>query len=245
MHRFFTAPENISEKELILRGEEAGHARKVLRMKIGDPAEVLDGQGNQYQVKIASLDQTSIHCHIISTNKEPAEIKLDIRLGQVLLKGNKLDTIIRQSVELGVGSISALYSEYSVVRIAENEHPGKLARWEKIALSAAKQCRRTSIPPLAPGIQSIARFCKDASQFEVKIILWENEMQTLRNLKLPDKPESVAFLVGPEGGFSADEVAVAQSYDFQPASLGSRILRAETVPLAFLTILQNKWGDLG
>jgi 16S rRNA (uracil1498-N3)-methyltransferase len=245
MHRFFAVPEDISEKELVLRGEEAGHARTVLRMKIGDAAQVLDGLGNQYQVKIASLDRTSIHCKIISSCKEPTEAKLDIRLGQVLLKGNKFDAIVRQSVELGVGSISALVSEYSVVRIAENEHAGKLARWEKIALSAAKQCRRTRIPPLAPGIQSVAQFCQGARQFEVKLILWENETQTLRDLPLPDKPESVAFLVGPEGGFSADEVAVAESYGFQPASLGRRILRAETVPLVFLTLLQNKWGDLG
>ena len=245
MHRFFAVPEDISENELVLRGEEAGHARTVLRMKAGDPAQVLDGLGNLYRVKIASLDRTSIHCRIISSCREPAESKLDIRLGQVLLKANKFDAILRQSVELGVGSISALHSEYSVVRIPESEHAGKLDRWEKIARSAAKQCRRSHIPPLAPGIQSVAEFCQDARRYEVKLILWENETQTLRDLCLPDKPASVAFLVGPEGGFSADEVAIAQSYDFQPASLGSRILRAETVPLAFLTILQNRWGDLG
>jgi 16S rRNA (uracil1498-N3)-methyltransferase len=245
MHRFFAVPEDISENELVLRGEEAGHARTVLRMKIGDPAQVLDGLGNLYQVKIASLDRTSIQCRVISCCKESTESKLDIRLGQVLLKGNKFDAILRQSVELGVGSVSALHSEYSVVRISESEHEGKLVRWEKIARSAAKQCRRSQIPPLAPGIQSVAQFCQDAHQYEVKLILWENEMKTLRDLRLPDKPASVAFLVGPEGGLSEEEVAVAQRYNFQPASLGSRILRAETVPLVFLTILQNKWGDLG
>ena len=245
MHRFFAVPEDISENELVLRGEEAGHARTVLRMKAGDLAKVLDGRGNLYQVKIASLDRTSIHCRIISSCKESSESKLDIRLGQVLLKGNKFDSILRQSVELGVGSISVLQSQYSVVRIAESEYAGKLVRWEKIARSSAKQCRRSHIPSLAPGIHSVARFCQDAGQYEVKLILWENETKTLKDLNLPDKPASVAFLVGPEGGFSMEEVAVAQGYDFQPASLGNRILRAETVPLAFLTILQNKWGDLG
>jgi 16S rRNA (uracil1498-N3)-methyltransferase len=245
MHRFFAVPEDISETQLVLRGEEAGHARKVLRMKAGDLAKVLDGRGNLYQVKIASLDRTSIYCKIISSCKESTESKLDIRLGQVLLKGNKFDAILRQSVELGVGSVSVLQSENSVVRISESEYAGKLVRWEKIARSAAKQCRRSHIPPLTPGIQSVSRFCQDAAEYEVKLILWENEMRTLRSLHFPDKPASVAFLVGPEGGFTSDEVAVAEGYNFQSASLGNRILRSETVPLAFLTILQNKWGDLG
>ena len=247
MHRFFALPEDISESEnkLVLRGEEARHARTVLRMKTGDSAQVIDGQGNLYQVEIISLDRSVIHCEIKSSCKESTERNLDIRLGQVLLKGNKFDSIIRQSVELGVGSLSALHSEYSVVRIPSNEQEGKLARWEKIVRASAKQCRRTDIPQIAASIQSVAEFCQSASQFEVKIILWENEVETLREMRLPENPASVAFLVGAEGGFSAEEVAVARSYHFQPVSLGNRILRAETVPLAFLAILQNKWGDLG
>ena len=99
MHRFFALPEDISESEnkLVLRGEEAGHARTVLRMKASDQVQVIDGQGNLYQVEIISLDRSIIHCKIISGSKEATRSNLEIRLGQVLLKGNKFDSIIRQS----------------------------------------------------------------------------------------------------------------------------------------------------
>lgn len=228
----------------MLRGTEAAHGRTVLRLKTGDPARVLDGQGNLYSVQIAGVSRGRITCRILTKEKVESESSLTLRLGQALVKGNKFGSILRQSVELGIRSLVPLRAERCVVKVAAPEIPKKMERWRQIIRSAAKQCGRVVIPEVGPDVQTVEAFCRDAADSDLKIIFWENATKGFNDLDLIVKPASVTFLTGPEGGFTAGEVEIAELYGFKVLSLGHRILRAETAPIVALSILQNLWGDL-
>ncbi len=168
-----------------------------------------------------------------------------ITLYQGLPKGEKLDLILQKCTELGVAEVVTFGADRSVVKLRGERSSARLERCEKIVQEAARQSGRRSAPKVIIG------GCLDAVLAEarqtVKLLLWEGE-QTVRlreSLEAHAAPESVAVVVGPEGGLSADEVKQAVARGFTPVSLGRRILRTETAGLAVLSILQFQWGDIG
>ena len=129
MHRFFAEKKNISKSFIVLQGSDVSHIRNVLRLKVGDQVEVLDGEGSLYLVNLADINTNSIKGEILSSEKINTESQLMIHLGQSLIKGNGFDIILRKAVELGVHSISPLITERTVVKSDSNK---KFPRWEKI-----------------------------------------------------------------------------------------------------------------
>ncbi len=245
MHRFFVRPEDFTSGEVVLRGSDVSHIRTVLRLKPGERIQVLDGLGNRYCVCLTEVKPKEIRGQVESKEAVQTESPLNLRMGLSLLKGNKFDPILRKAVELGVRSVVPLRTERCVVRVLRTEEDKKIARWEKIAREAAKQSGRTELPAVHPRLQSVENFCHECRDFDVKIIFWEEEEETrLKDIHVENSPRSIAFLTGPEGGFSRQEIEAAKQSGFQPVSLGPRILRAETAPVVVLSLLQNRWGDL-
>jgi 16S rRNA (uracil1498-N3)-methyltransferase len=242
MHRFFAGNENFSGDLVALTGTDASHIRTVLRLQAGDKIQVLDGKGSLYVVQLTDIKAKSVKGEIISSEKVNTESPLKIHLGQSLIKGNKFDVVLRKSVELGVESITPLMTERTVVK---SDSDKKISRWKKIAEESCKQCGRSSIPKVSENIIKLDVFCQQVSGADLKLMFWELESGNgLKDINPKIAPSSVSVLIGPEGGFTVEEVETARSHGFQTVGLGPRILRAETAPLVVLSLLQSKWGDI-
>ena len=243
MHRFFAHKSNFLNNLVVLQGSDVSHIRTVLRLTVGDEIEVLDGEGTLYLVRLSEFKKNLIKCEILSSEKIDTESPLKIHLGQSLVKGNGFDIILRKAVELGAHSISPLLTERTVTK---SDSDKKIIRWKKIAEESSKQCGRSSIPKISNSIVKLETFCREASDSDLKLIFWEMEnKKRLRDINPETAPRSVSVLIGPEGGFTQEEVETARSYGFHSLRLGPRIFRAETAPLVVLSLLQAKWGDIG
>jgi 16S rRNA (uracil1498-N3)-methyltransferase len=246
MHRFFTSPENIVDKKAILYGVDVSHIRTVLRLKKGDRIQILDGCGNCYTVTLTCLGRDNIESRIdLKEDANSCESPLMISLGQVMVKGTGFDGIVRRAVELGVGEVIPVSSYRCIPKISDNDIKKKMDRWSRIAREASKQCGRSRIPTVGPNTTSVKEFCSAYQDAGLKLIFWEEE----QSIKIKDLPhesqfDSAAVLIGPEGGFSSGEVEISREYAFQSVSLGPRLLRTETAPLAAISIIQHHWGDL-
>ena len=246
MHRFFTAPENITDEKAIIRGADVAHIRAVLRLEIGDRIQVLDGCGTCYIVTLNHVGRESIESHIdLKENADDCESPLTIFLGQGMVKGTGFDGIVRRAVELGVGKIFPVSAKRCISKLSPEDIPKKMERWKRIAREAAKQCGRSRIPDISPKPISVKEFCYANREADLKLIFWEEERSTrIRNLPHRHDHKTAAVLIGPEGGFASGEIESAIGYGFRSVSLGPRLLRTDTAPLAVLSILQNHWGDL-
>ena len=246
MHRFFTTPENITDENVILRGTDVAHIRTVLRLKGGDRIQVLDGRGNCYTVILRTVGRDRIESTIsLKEDASNCESPLRICLGQGIVKGTGFDGIVRKSVELGVDKIVPISANRSIAKLSQEDSERKINRWCRISREASKQCGRSSIPIIGPKPATVKEFCFNNQELDLKIIFWEEERSLrIKDLLHKNKLNSVAILIGPEGGFSSKEVEISRKYGFQSVSLGPRLLRTDTAPLAAISILQNRWGDL-
>ena len=246
MHRFFTTPENITDEKVILRGTDVAHIRTVLRLKGGDRIQVLDGRGNCYTVILATMGRDRIESIIaLKEDASNCESPLSICLGQGMVKGTGFDCIVRKSVELGVDKVVPVSSTRCISKLSKKDAVKKIDRWRRIAREASKQCGRSRVPDIGAGSTSVKDFCFASRESDLKLIFWEEE----RSIRIKDllhihQLKSAAILIGPEGGFSSSEVETSRKYGFQSVSLGPRLLRTDTAPLAAISILQNHWGDL-
>jgi 16S rRNA (uracil1498-N3)-methyltransferase len=242
MHRFFAGDESFSRDLVVLAGTDATHICTVLRLQTGDKIQVLNGKGSLYVIQLTDVKAKLVKGEIISSEKVNTESPLTIHLGQSLIKGNKFDVVLRKSVELGAKTITPLMTERTVVK---NDGNKKIARWQKIAEESCKQCGRSSIPKVSESIIKLDVFCRQGSAADLKLMFWELESENgLKDINPEKTPSSLSILIGPEGGFTIEEVETARSHGFQTVSLGPRILRAETAPLVALSLLQSKWGDI-
>lgn len=225
MHRVFVPASQIPE----ITGSDVHYLRDVLRAKVNDPIELLDGTGKIYEAKILKIEKGKIICKIISSRRQENEPGVKVTLAQALPKARKMDFIIEKCIELGVNQIMPVLTERTVGKSA------KLDRWRRIAKEAAEQSGRAIIPEVFSLIQ-FADVLKMRNQFDLVLIPWELEKgrtlkQSLRSPLLPPFPH-ILVLIGPEGGFSQKEIELAGEAGFISISLGKRILRTETAGMA-------------
>ncbi|MDD2619316.1 MAG: 16S rRNA (uracil(1498)-N(3))-methyltransferase [Syntrophomonadaceae bacterium] len=248
MHRFFVAPENIYGQIVHIDAAQARHIEKVLRLKAGDPVLVFDGAGNEYQVKLLEKEKEILKAEIevkVATHREQA---VRIILVQGIPKGDKMDTIIQKAVEIGVTSIIPLTSAYSVVRLTSDKAVKKVQRWQLIAQEACKQCRRNTIPKVE-AVSDFTALFNNMGENPV-IMLYEHESQIRLGTILKANrhcfmEREIYLLVGPEGGFSPQEVEEARRCNVFVAGLGPNILRTETAGLTAAGIVLYEYGELG
>lgn len=214
-----------------ITGSDVHYLRDVLRIKPNDEIEILDGSGTVYLATINNVQKDRIKLNIIRSTKSEIESELEITLAQSLPKAKKMDFIIQKCTELGVSEIIPMITERSVSK-AE-----KAVRWQKIAKEAAEQSGRASIPKLANMID-FHSLIKKAKEFDLALIPWEMEKENrLKDILQKSRFKKIIILIGPEGGFSSQEVEAAKTAGFISISLGKRILRTETAGMAILSMI--------
>ncbi|MBI1910780.1 MAG: 16S rRNA (uracil(1498)-N(3))-methyltransferase [Deltaproteobacteria bacterium] len=239
MRRFFAENLTLDSKLAFIINDEFIHLKKVLRLKIGDEVALFNGKGLEFYGRIDSIEKDSAVVAIKEASESKAESPVDLILLQGLLKGDKNEFVIQKATELGVKEICFFSSSRTIPVI--NDSSSKIARWRKASIEAAKQCGRSVLP----GV-NLKTFKEAVESYSgsLKILFWENDrVGGLKTALIPNKKKIVA-LVGPEGGLDETEVNEAKKNGFIQASLGPRILKAETAALSVLSILQYELGDL-
>lgn len=254
MHRFLIKPDDIHHDTLIVTGEDAKHMLQVLRFKPGDVFLAFDGTGLEYEAEVASIGKSSVTGQVIRTYKPGTEPDKRVVLFQGLPKTDKMDWIVQKSVELGVGVIVPMSTQYSVVRMNEKGLDGKLERWNRIAREACKQSGRVIVPevkaPMAypDALKWWSGKVEETSEgAAITVYCYENEgkkcLKDLFKCYNIDHVRSAGIFIGPEGGFSEEEARLAQEHRFSPVSLGKRILRTETAAIAVLSVVMHEMGE--
>ena len=208
MPKFFVNKNNISDHIVTLDGDNARHIAMVLRGKVGDEITVGDGEGRDYTCKLTEIDKKCVTAEITDIFTNDNEPKVKITLFQGLPKADKMELVIQKCIEIGVDSIVPVKTEHTVVKLDGKEEK-KIARWNKIAESAAKQCGRGKIP-VVENVMTFKQAVEKAKSLDMAIIPYEKEEKnTLKAVTREFKGTSIGIFIGPEGGFSNDEIALA------------------------------------
>ena len=242
MHRFYIAPENWQPGSPVLTGSEAHHCRNVLRLETGDKVVLFDGDGRELTAEITSRDGAQIHLRKLHEAKTPP-LRGQITLGQAIPKGKNMDLIVQKAVEIGATEIAPILSDRTVVRLNEESADSKQARWQTVAIEAAKQCGQNWLPTIhAP--QKMKDFFSHAATVDLRLIgsLQPDAVHLKKILgnyseQHGDRPKSVLMMVGPEGDFTPAELALAKTHGCLPITLGPIILRVETAAIYCLSVL--------
>ncbi len=239
MPRFFTDPSNIGGSEIKITGSDVNHIKNVLRMRAGEEISVSDGAGKDYFGKIRSIDRDCVLIDIENSWDSYVELPAEITLFQGLPKADKMELIIQKAVELGACAIVPVITKRTIVRWDEKKQDKKLARWQGIAESAAKQSGRGIIPKVTAPVSFSAALAQ-AGFMEAAVIPYEKAegMEAAREkVRSMRGKKSIGVFIGPEGGFDTDEIEAAIKAGVCPITLGRRILRTETAGLTALSIL--------
>ncbi|QNP20823.1 16S rRNA (uracil(1498)-N(3))-methyltransferase [Providencia rettgeri] len=235
-------PEPLQINTTISLGDDAAnHVGRVLRMTAGQKLELFDGSNQTFSAEITEATKKNVFVHIENSQIDDRESPLDLHLGQVMSRGEKMEFTIQKSVELGVNTITPLLSERCGIRLDGERLEKKLLQWQKIAIAACEQCGRNRIPEIRP-VQPLEAWCAE-NDGAFKVNLHPRATESINTL--PTELKKVRLLIGPEGGLSADEIAMTANYQFTDILLGPRVLRTETTALTAITALQVRLGDLG
>lgn len=242
MYRFYVSKEQIAADKIYIEGTDVNHIKNVLRLKIDDCIQVCNSDtGNNYKAQIVSVEKSNIKCSIIEKLNSTVESNVYIHILQGLPKADKMELIIQKCTELGVQEITPVNMERSIVKLNPKDETKKIQRWQKIAEVAAKQSGRDKITQ----INNIVKF-KDIfnvlKDYDTFLVAYEKEKENtlkkeLIKLKEVTSPK-IAVLIGPEGGIDDEEIKVLKMNNTKIITLGKRILRTETAPLAISSIIQ-------
>jgi 16S rRNA (uracil1498-N3)-methyltransferase len=257
MHRFYIAPENWNPDALNLSGAEAHHARDVLRMKRGDRVVLFNGRGREITAEIVDLGGgDEVRLRKLQEAETPP-LRCRITLGQAIPKGKNMDLIVQKAVEIGAAEIAPLISQRTIVDLDPKEAEQKRAKWQQIAIEAAKQCGQNWLPTVhaprklkdffdaATGLRPVQTSHSDvATGFDLRLIgsLQPDAIHLKKILsdysdQHRDRPKNVLMLVGPEGDFTPAELGLAKTNGCLPITLGPIILRVETAAIYCLSVL--------
>lgn len=263
--RFIVSPTLLADgAEIELPADVAHQARDVLRLAPGDALTLLDGIGGEWPATLTRVDRARVLARVAPRQSSAADPQgVQLILCQGMLKAAKFEWVLQKGTELGVAAFVPVLSERAV---AGAEEPGgsRRARWQRILAEATEQCGRARIPTLADP-QPLAHALASMPAGAIALIPWEGEhatplraaLTTARSAPLvssdagtpssssPLSPLAVVLFIGPEGGFSTGEIALAARHGAIPVTLGPRILRAETAALAAATLVMETCGELG
>ena len=237
--RFFT--ENISETTAVLSGEDAKHAVQVLRMREGDYAVICDGKGMDYLGQLASAGGECVF-DLLEKMKNEAEPTVRLRLFQAMPKSDKMEFIVQKAVECGACEIIPFFSKRCVSRPDKKQLAKKTERYRRIAYEAAKQCGRGVIPQVHEAVEFSALFDMISSE-NTGILFYECAELPLRDVAAK-LGQNIDIIIGSEGGFEQQEAEKLEKHGIVPVSLGKRILRCETAPIAAISVLMNMTGNM-
>lgn len=230
----------VAGDHLDLPEEAAHHWTRVLRARVGEHAWLFDGEGRMAEVELVEVGKRGAQVLVLSVAEPIVESPLHTHLGQVMSKGDRLDYALQKAVEMGVSEITLLTSERCELKLRGEERADKkLAHWQRVMIGACEQSGRNTVPELH-GPMTVSD--------------WQQQVQAAQKWVLApavsggpsaqgERPDSVALLIGPEGGLSQAEIEAAVASGFQSWQIGPRVLRTETAPVAALAVLQQLYGD--
>lgn len=216
---------------------QAHYIGRVLRHAVGDAVQLFDGSGQEYLGELIEVGKKNVRVELREQLAGQAESVLRVHLGQGLSRGERMDWAIQKATELGAAEISPIISERCEVRLKDERADKRMAHWRQVAISACEQCGRSALPIIHPPIL-LADWLQQADA-DLKLVLHP----VAEPLASHARPTTLAFLIGPEGGLSDGEVALAKAAGFHSARLGPRVLRTETAPVVALSVAQQLWGD--
>ena len=241
MANFYIEKEQLSENTALITGEEAQHISRVLRMKKGDEVTLCDGEGNFYEARLTDFNEKSVEAEILSMRRAETEPRVKLSIFQGVPKNPKLETIVQKLTEIGATAVVPMDTQRAVAKLDKS---AKVERLRKIAREAAKQSKRGIIPTVSDTM-SFKDAIKEAAKADLMIIAYEEEHETSLKSALQGKtPESVSVLIGPEGGFEKEEVEKAVALGAVSVTLGKRILRTETAPIAISSAILYELGEM-
>jgi 16S rRNA (uracil1498-N3)-methyltransferase len=247
--RRFHAPPgafNLEQQTLTLGADEARHMRDVLRLKTGDEVYVFDGAGREFRCAVVNSKRDSAELRI-HDEVEPAkpESQLQLDLCVALLKGEKFDLVVQKATELGVSRIVPLITRYADIHLRDEKDAVKrVARWQRIALEAAKQSGRAWVPEVSGPVSFDSVLLDTNGTKNAGVCLMFSERGGGGLEITQSAPKNIMALVGSEGGWSDEEIEKARAAGFQIVTLGGRVLRAETAAITVTALLQHLFGDL-
>lgn len=243
MQKFLINKDALSAGRVVIHGQDAKHICKVLRLKPKDTVSMTDGHGTDVTGCIDTASFDCVEISILSEQKSLTESHLDLTLCTAMLKHNKMDEIIKQITQLGVTRWIPFYCKRSVPLSGQKRETKQIERWQTIARESLKQCRRSRLVDIMPPMdfQQVLDFSKGCSH---RFAFWEASDHPLSGTISQDNTNAV-ILIGPEGGFEAQEIQDAVDAGFTSYSLGPRILRAETAAVSACALIQYLLGDMG
>lgn len=242
MPRFFV-DQQPQDGVLTLTGENAHHAGRVLRLRVGEGVTLCDGAGMDFDCTVEAVEKEAVTCRVVSCHAADTEPKQSITLFMALPKGDKMEFIVQKAVELGVSRIVPYLSKNCVSRPDKTEK--KVERWRKIAAEAAKRAAEDVLPEVAAVVPVAQAIAQAGGKAKRHCFSTENEKRTgLHDALAGGVRDTVSLMVGPEGGFDPAEAEAAVDAGLQSVSLGTRILRCETAPIAALAAVLYAGGNM-
>jgi 16S rRNA (uracil1498-N3)-methyltransferase len=245
MRYFFVESSSLKIPFSAIEGPQLRHIKNVLRLKPGDRIRVFDGEGFEYDASIHRFFDDRVEIKITQKFPGTRDSPVQIGVAQALLKEKKMDRLLRHLCELGVTQWIPFISERSVPRPGKKRLSARAQRWNRILQESCKQCRRSKLPEIIETL-SFEDLLDYGSSCDLQIVFYENESATLKSMMpATAAPRRILLILGPEGGFSDQEIESARAAGCVVAGLGSRILRAETATIAACTLAQFLYGDMG
>lgn len=244
LHRFFAPALDPGDDLVDLPRDEAEHLTRVLRLAPGDTVAVFNGRGDEFLARVTSAARRDARVQLLSRVQPALEATTPITLVQAVLKGDKMDEVVRDAVMLGVSAIQPVVTKRTEVTVAAILRGARVERWQRVALASVKQSRRAVLPEILTPL-TFETWLDDPAP-DLRLMFVEPGLdgaEPLTAFKLAPIPATAAFLVGPEGGWDPSECAAARARGVRLVSLGGRTLRADAVPIAALSVLQFLWDQ--
>jgi 16S rRNA (uracil1498-N3)-methyltransferase len=237
--RIYTAQQLNANSLIELAEAPSHHLSKVLRMQVGRELILFNGEGGEYSAEIVDIKKraVSVNTKEFSAINNQSPLKLELAIG--VSRGERMDWVLQKSTELGVTKITPLITERTEVKLGGERADKKINHWQQTIISACEQCQRNVLPELCEPV--LLENWLAACDADMKFVLHHRDD---KGLPENENPHSVALLIGPEGGLSDNEISQAIANNFSPLTLGPRVLRTETAPVAAISIVQYLWGDL-
>ena len=242
--RFLARGPFVGGKTVVLSPDESHHLTRVLRLGAGDQVSVFDGLGHEFVAEVAGIERSGVSLRLLEAATPAAEPGVPITIVQAVLKGSSMDDVIRDATMIGASAIVPVVTSRIAVKPSAAVAAGTVQRWNRIALASAKQCRRAVLPAVATPV-TLADWMRSADH-DLRLILVEPAAgggTNLRELLQRRRPRSVALIVGPEGGWSPEELAASLEHGCVAMSLGTLTLRADAIAAIAGSLVRLVWED--
>jgi 16S rRNA (uracil1498-N3)-methyltransferase len=246
LHRFFAPALDPGDDFVTLPRDEAEHLTRVMRIGVGDTVAVFDGRGHEFLAKVATALRREVRVQLVSRIEPAAETTVPLTLVQAVLKGDKMDDVVRDAVMLGIAAVQPVVTKRTETTVAALMRSARTDRWRRVAIASVKQSRRAVVPAIQMPLTIESLLDEPAPSLRLMLVEpgAAADVETLSVLQAQPPPRDAAVLIGPEGGWTDEECAAAHQRGVRLVTLGQRTLRADAVAVAAISVLQFLWGDL-